>query len=101
MANIKKFEEFMAVRHHEYNLQSKTDTTISYIKTIPEKKPNLGTAGCLFILGVVPAIIYYLLVSKPARTIKIEGVILESGQLLIQGDEKYKIQKEFIKYLEL
>ncbi len=100
MASLKKFEEFMAVRHHEYNLLSKTDTTISYIKTIAEKKPNLGTAGCLFFLGIVPAIIYWLLVSKPAKTIKIEGVILESGQLLIQGDEKYRIQKEFVNYLD-
>ena len=94
---LKEFKEFMGVKSHDYQLVSETDNTLSYKKEIPAKRANCTTAGCLFLLGIVPGVIYYFATSKDAQVLTL-NVVLKEGSLVVSGDSALKFENGYNKF---
>jgi hypothetical protein len=95
---LAEFKEFMSIEYSGYSLTSETDNTLHYKKEIPASSGNCGTAGCLFLLGILPGIIYYFLSKKDAQVLTVNATLNSEGELIISGDNALKITNQFDNY---
>lgn len=91
---LKRFKQFMHVKHPDYLLVNDGNDVLAYKLEVPAKNPNLGTAGCLLLLGVIPGIIYFLVARSNAKILTL-NIIENEGQLKISGDKSGAFANEF------
>lgn len=62
----------MAANYPDYHLVNKDGDNLTYTKHLPAQSPNIAIAGCLFFLGIIPAIIFWLVAQQPSRTLTVQ-----------------------------
>jgi len=92
---LEKFKVFMLAQYPDFSITNSTKTSIDFQKVIPEKKPGCATAIILFLLGILPGIIYYFAAHKNEEIQNIH-VVASGNDVIVSGYHSEKIKKQFL-----
>lgn len=87
-------KDYMFTEYKGYSLVGETNDSLTFTYDIDAVSPSCSMAGCLFLLGILPGVIYYFLVKRNAEHYSI-SILVKKDSVVVSGTSPsiYKIQE--------
>lgn len=89
-SEFKKFENFMSVNGNGWVLVNKGKDFISYNKITAGSKGSCLIALILFLLGIIPGLLYLWFANKPEKIEQLTVSLTPNGEFIVSGDSSGK-----------